>query len=126
MRVEDAAPLWLPRHLSSIPIRQLHSLSTLNVRDILDLSVATMASPDTQRNGTARKVRFNGNDTGLWETVQRFWAKSYAGDYLGLMLLLAAYILMHFGVQPFHKLFRLDDTRIQFPHAEVERVDVCT
>jgi len=38
------------------------------------------------------------------------------------VFLLTAYILMVFLVEPFHRMFSLDDRRIQFPHAEVERV----
>lgn len=33
------------------------------------------------RNG--RKAKLTGSDTGLWDTAQRWWRKSYAGDYLG-------------------------------------------
>jgi len=64
-------------------------------------------------------------ETGLYEAIQRFWQKTYAGDYLGLILLLAAYLVLQFLGEPFHRMFRLDDPRIQFPHAEVERVSVC-
>ena len=63
---------------------------------------------------------------GVLESLRRFWQKSYAGDYLGLTLMLAAYILIQFFGEPFHRMFRLDDPRIGFPHAEVERVSVCT
>ena len=58
--------------------------------------------------------------------MQRFWRTSYAGDYLGLSVLLAAYLLLKLTDEPFHKMFRLDDPRIQFPHAEIQRVPVCT
>ena len=62
---------------------------------------------------------------GFVDTLQRFWKTSYAGDYLGLTLLLAADIMLHLGVtQPFHTMFRLNDPRIQHPHAEIERVPV--
>ncbi|KAI6914102.1 hypothetical protein KC318_g2257 [Hortaea werneckii] len=70
------------------------------------------------------KARTTANESGLLEAVQRFWQKSYAGDYFGFILLLAAYIVIQFDAEPFHRLFRLDDPRIQFPHAEVERVPV--
>ncbi|KAK3109505.1 hypothetical protein LTR53_017171 [Teratosphaeriaceae sp. CCFEE 6253] len=57
--------------------------------------------------------------------VHRFWQRSdFAGDYLGLVLLLAAYLLLQFLGEPFHRMFRLDDPRLGFPHAEVERVSV--
>lgn len=83
-----------------------------------------MAGVDTVRNG--RKARLPSNDSGLYEAIQRFWQTSYAGDYLGFILLLAAYLVIQFTGQPFHRLFRLDDPRIGFPHAEVERVPVST
>ncbi|KAK5113335.1 hypothetical protein LTR62_003434 [Meristemomyces frigidus] len=62
--------------------------------------------------------------SGIYDSIQRFWTKSYAGDYTGLILLLAAYLLIQFFGEPFHRLFRLDDPRLGFPHAEVERVSV--
>ena len=51
--------------------------------------------------------------------------KSYASDYLGFVILLVLYLNLQIFVVPFHRLFYLDDHRIQFPHAEVERVPVC-
>jgi diacylglycerol diphosphate phosphatase / phosphatidate phosphatase len=74
---------------------------------------------------TSRKAKIT-QDTGLYESLHRFWQKSYAGDYLGLSILLAAYLVIQFLGEPFHRMFRLDDARITFPHAEVERVSVCT
>jgi len=83
-----------------------------------------MASNDV-RNG--RKARASSpSDSGLYGTLRRFWQKSYASDYLGFVLLLAAYIVIKLTGEPFHQLFRLDDPRIGFPHAEVERVAVRT
>lgn len=70
------------------------------------------------------KAKAAGNDGGLWETSKRFYQRSYAGDYLGVALLVAAYILIKLFGEPFHSQFRLDDPRLQHPHAEVERVDV--
>ncbi|RYP21709.1 hypothetical protein DL766_007881 [Monosporascus sp. MC13-8B] len=49
---------------------------------------------------------------------------SYAPDYLGFAGLLTAYLLINFLVEPFHRLFSINDLRISFPHAEVERVPV--
>ena len=54
----------------------------------------------------------------------RLSKKSYATDYIGFALLLTAYVLIQFFMEPFHKLFRLSDSRIALPHAEVERVPV--
>ncbi|KAF2212299.1 hypothetical protein CERZMDRAFT_19738, partial [Cercospora zeae-maydis SCOH1-5] len=61
---------------------------------------------------------------GLWESAQRFWQRSYAGDYLGLAILIAGYFILKLFDAPFHSQFRLDDPRLQHPHAEVERVDI--
>lgn len=71
------------------------------------------------------KPKSSASDSGFVSSVQRFWRqKSYAGDYLGLVVLVAVYIIIQFDAAPFHRLFRLDDPRIQFPHAEKERVPV--
>lgn len=83
-----------------------------------------MAGANTARNGRKAKLSSNGDKTGVYDTLHRFWSKSYAGDYLGLAVLLAAYLLIQFLNEPWHRLFRLDDPRIGFPHAEVERVSV--
>ena len=60
----------------------------------------------------------------VYAVLQRFWQRSYAGDYLGLTLLLVAFLLVQFLGQPFHSQFRLNDPRIQHPHATNERVPV--
>ncbi|KAK5124985.1 hypothetical protein LTR85_001175 [Meristemomyces frigidus] len=84
-----------------------------------------MAGIDTARNGRSKAKPSSTSDSGgLYEAIQRFWRKSYAGDYLGLIVLLAAYLLVQFLNEPWHRMFRLDDPRIGFPHAEVERVPV--
>lgn len=62
---------------------------------------------------------------GLLETLQRFWLKTYAGDYLGLIIVLVAYLLIQMLQDPFHQMFSLDDRRLQHPHADIERVSVC-
>lgn len=49
---------------------------------------------------------------------------SYAPDYLGFAGLLTAYLLIQFLVEPFHRMFYINDLRIAFPHAEIERVPV--
>lgn len=63
-------------------------------------------------------------EKGLRETLQRFWVTGHAGDYLGLAILVAAWVLVRLWEEPFHSQFRLDDPRLQHPHAEVERVDI--
>jgi len=62
--------------------------------------------------------------TGWIGSVARFWEKTYAPDYVGFVLLLAAYFLVQFLIEPFHRLFFLSNINIQYPHAEVERVPV--
>ncbi|KAF2670044.1 PAP2-domain-containing protein [Microthyrium microscopicum] len=58
------------------------------------------------------------------ESVQRFCQRTYAFEYIGLGILIAGYTLTEISFEPFHTLFRLDDARIQYPHAEVERVSL--
>ncbi|KAK8217509.1 hypothetical protein M8818_001267 [Zalaria obscura] len=80
--------------------------------------------PGSESHDGSRKPRSMSQDHGFVASFQRFWQKYYASDYLGLALLLAAYIILQFFVDPFHRMFSLDDKRIQYPHAEVERVPV--
>ena len=89
-------------------------------------SSSSSSSRKSTKAGSGSNSNIGGNVTGLWETLQRFWHKSYAGDYLGVILLLAAYLALQFKGEPFHRMFRLDDPRIQHPHADVERVSVRT
>lgn len=87
-----------------------------------------MPSDDTvPRSGRKSRPPYTSasNESGLYETLQRFWQKSYAGDYLGLAILVAALVIVQLLGEPFHREFKLNDTRIQHPHAEVERVSVC-
>ncbi|KAF2760296.1 acid phosphatase/Vanadium-dependent haloperoxidase [Pseudovirgaria hyperparasitica] len=62
--------------------------------------------------------------TGYQGSVVRFWQRSYASDYVGLALLIVAYLLIVLFVEPFHRMFSLDNIAIQYPHALVERVSV--
>ncbi|KAK1759891.1 diacylglycerol pyrophosphate phosphatase 1 [Echria macrotheca] len=62
--------------------------------------------------------------TGFLGSMSRFWHRSYAADYIGFALLLTCYLLILFFVEPFHRMFSLNDLRISFPHAEVERVPI--
>ena len=81
------------------------------------------SSQEDVRNGRKAKVD---NSSGLLEAAQRFWRKSYAGDYIGLALIIVGLMLEEAVAEPFHQMFVLNDTRIQHPWAEVERVGVCT
>ncbi|KAF2239672.1 PAP2-domain-containing protein [Viridothelium virens] len=62
--------------------------------------------------------------SGFVPTVRRLWTKSYASDYVGLAIVVAANALIGLLPSPFHQMFSLDDTRIQYPHADPERVPV--
>ncbi|KAH6640263.1 phosphatidic acid phosphatase type 2/haloperoxidase [Chaetomium tenue] len=79
-----------------------------------------MAPPRSNSNG--------GPSGGILASFSRFWQAShgrpltYASDYIGFVLLLVSYLLIQFFVEPFHRMFSLNDLRIAFPHAEVERV----
>ncbi|RKF55196.1 Diacylglycerol pyrophosphate phosphatase 1 [Erysiphe neolycopersici] len=54
----------------------------------------------------------------------RYWMHSYGPDYLALILLIAAYLLIVFFVEPFHRMFYINNLYLQYPHAHVERVSV--
>ncbi|KAI0505746.1 PAP2 superfamily protein [Xylaria bambusicola] len=63
-------------------------------------------------------------DAGIATPLARFWTHSYAPDYLGFGALLAAYLVLVFFVEPFHRMFYINNLNIAFPHAEIERVPV--
>lgn len=50
----------------------------------------------------------------------------YAADYIGLAIILPIWICLQLFIftKPFHRMFALDDRRIQYPHAEIEHVPV--
>ncbi|SPQ23385.1 cee4baa8-96da-4e9c-b9d1-14fc891ba9d5 [Thermothielavioides terrestris] len=52
---------------------------------------------------------------GALAAFSRFWHASF-------VVLLTAYLLVQFLVEPFHRMFSISDLRISFPYAEVERV----
>lgn len=58
------------------------------------------------------------------DRIARCWRRSYAPDYVGIIIILIGYLLMQFFLEPFHRMFSLDNLAIQYPHAEVERVPV--
>ncbi|KAI5807915.1 phosphatidic acid phosphatase type 2/haloperoxidase [Peziza echinospora] len=60
-------------------------------------------------------------DNNIGSKIARFWRTSYAPDWLGLLLLVVGYVVLMIP-DPYHRMFSLDDRRIQFPHAEIERV----
>ena len=78
------------------------------------------------RNGRKGKLASPTSTSSVLESIQRFWQRSYAGDYLGLAIIVILYVPLKVFGEPYHQMFRLSDPRIQHPHAEVERVGVCT
>ncbi|KAI1758021.1 PAP2 superfamily protein [Xylaria castorea] len=66
----------------------------------------------------------SGRDEGVLKVLARVWTHSYAPDYLGFGALLTAYMVLVFVVEPFHRMFYINNLNIAFPHAEVERVPV--
>lgn len=83
---------------------------------------------------------------GCLGSLVRFWRRSYGGDYSILIFLVFAWVMvrlcevdalpntkqqltgvskLQLFVHPFHQLFSLDDSSIQYPFAVVERVPVC-
>jgi len=80
--------------------------------------------PGSESHGPARKPRNALPEHSFIAALSRFWEQSYASDYVGLILLVLAFIFVQFFMEPFHRMFYLSDPRIQFPHAEIERVPV--
>ncbi|KAF2091326.1 acid phosphatase/Vanadium-dependent haloperoxidase [Saccharata proteae CBS 121410] len=78
----------------------------------------------SSHHGTRRAAGLPLEQKGFMASVERFWQRTYAPDYAGLSVLLTAYILIQFFVEPFHRMFSLDNIAIQYPHAEIERVSV--
>lgn len=65
---------------------------------------------------------FDQNDQGFFASVRRFLQRSYAADYVCVFLLALGYFLIQLFVDPFHRMFYLDDINHQYPHALHERV----
>ncbi|KAJ5175806.1 uncharacterized protein N7482_001683 [Penicillium canariense] len=61
---------------------------------------------------------------GLAGAAARFYQRSYAGDYLALGFLAIGWLLIQVFVNPFHRMFSLDNKSIQYPFAVHERVPV--
>ncbi|EGX54328.1 hypothetical protein AOL_s00004g361 [Orbilia oligospora ATCC 24927] len=59
----------------------------------------------------------------IFSSASRLWRTSRAGDYLGLLLLAASNIAL-MVTEPFHRMFTIDDPRLKYPHALIERVSV--
>ncbi|KOS21748.1 putative diacylglycerol pyrophosphate phosphatase 1 [Escovopsis weberi] len=55
---------------------------------------------------------------------KRLCQTSHAPDYVGLVILLTAWVMIDMFVTPFHRMFSTQDLRLSFPFAEHERVSV--
>uniref|UniRef100_A0A093XRM0 Diacylglycerol pyrophosphate phosphatase 1 n=1 Tax=Talaromyces marneffei PM1 TaxID=1077442 RepID=A0A093XRM0_TALMA len=62
------------------------------------------------------------NQPGAVGAIARFWARTYAADYVALGVVAIGFILIQLFVTPFHRMFYLDNMAIQFPFAQSERV----
>lgn len=86
-----------------------------------------MSSAESSRTVGSKysKAAPNSNsNNGYFDAFLRFARKTHAADYIGLSILVVGELLLKLFGEPFHSQFRLDDPRIQHPHAEVERVSV--
>lgn len=83
---------------------------------------------DDVRHGRKAKLSPSRSSTvgNVLESVQRFLHRSHAGDYIGLAIIVALWLPLKLLGEPFHQMFQLSDPRIQYPHAEVERVGIST
>ncbi|KAJ5962992.1 hypothetical protein N7501_007933 [Penicillium viridicatum] len=61
---------------------------------------------------------------GLAGAAARFARRTYAADYIALGFLVAGWVLIQLFVNPFHRMFSLDNKAIQYPFAVHERVPV--
>ncbi|OBT46684.1 hypothetical protein VE00_02639 [Pseudogymnoascus sp. WSF 3629] len=77
-----------------------------------------------QSKGKGRATNGLTSKPGVIGAVARFWQKTYAPDYVGLAVLIAAYIVLEFNTTPFHRLFELGNIDLAYPHAEHQRVPV--
>jgi hypothetical protein len=115
----------------SLPARITFEPSTcstsLTACDRAFLNTPFIPMPGSESHHDQRRMRSSSpTQSGLWETAQRFYSKSYAGDYIGLVILLLTLSFFETSSEPFHQMFTIDDPRIQHPHAEIERVPVRT
>ncbi|KAJ5223888.1 hypothetical protein N7468_008430 [Penicillium chermesinum] len=62
--------------------------------------------------------------SGIAGALARFSQRTYAADYIALGFLVAGWTLIQLFVDPFHRMFSLDNKSIQYPFATHERVPV--
>ncbi|KAL2264552.1 hypothetical protein VTJ83DRAFT_7062 [Remersonia thermophila] len=71
---------------------------------------------------SSRWGRYGGGGGGGAARIRACWKGTYASDYMGLIGLVVAIVLVEIAIPPFRRFFSLQDLRISFPYAEVERV----
>ncbi|KAG9636130.1 PAP2-domain-containing protein, partial [Aureobasidium melanogenum] len=82
--------------------------------------------PGSESHTDSRRRLSSGSFT---ETILHVWREKcqpYAADYIGLAIILPIWICLQLFIftEPFHRMFALDDRRIQYPHADIEHVPV--
>ncbi|KAG9606329.1 PAP2-domain-containing protein, partial [Aureobasidium melanogenum] len=82
--------------------------------------------PGSESHTDSRRRPSSGSFT---ETILHIWREKcqpYAADYIGLAIILPIWICLQLFIftEPFHRMFALDDRRIQYPHADIEHVPV--
>ncbi|KAI4765290.1 PAP2-domain-containing protein [Aureobasidium sp. EXF-3400] len=82
--------------------------------------------PGSESHTDSRRRASSGS---LTESILRIWREKcqpYAADYIGLAIIVPIWICLQLFIftEPFHRMFSLDDRRIQYPHAEIEHVPV--
>ncbi|KAF1349789.1 phosphatidic acid phosphatase type 2/haloperoxidase [Delphinella strobiligena] len=84
-----------------------------------------MSGSDSHTSSRKPRAASNGHVAGI---PGRIWyiCQPYAADYMGLAILITLHILsgLFIFTEPFHRMFSLDDRRIQYPHADPEHVPV--
>jgi diacylglycerol diphosphate phosphatase / phosphatidate phosphatase len=60
--------------------------------------------------------------SGVLGAFARFYRRTYLGDYIGFVLLQAAYFITKFLITPVHRPFLISDLRISHEYADPERV----
>ena len=142
--------LALPRHLLSSRHHNLAFIqcepTSSHLREFWTMSPRSGRSPP---GGLASRTGWIGSVARFWEacllssiikyTTNKSIQKTYAPDYVGFAVLITAYILVcltpilesqpdglqiQFFMEPFHRMFVLNNLNIQYPHALVERVSV--
>ncbi|KAK6333285.1 hypothetical protein TWF718_011104 [Orbilia javanica] len=93
------------------------------------ISYMTMPSPHPSAPSSPSRPSSSSmpSSPSVFSSVSRVWRYFYqtsrAGDYLGLLLLAFSNVFLMI-TEPFHRMFSIDDPRLKYPHALIERVSV--